>query len=50
MFFAGGREYMTFRKGRYLVLSYTMSLGLAQIDLSQPAVVFSNMLTIWWYE
>jgi hypothetical protein len=24
-----------------------MSLGLAQIDLTQPAVVFSNMLTIW---
>jgi hypothetical protein len=25
-----------------------MSLGPAQIDLSQPAVVFSNMLKIWW--
>jgi hypothetical protein len=40
VFFAGGREYMTlveykntraFRKDRYLVLSYTMSLGLAQV-------------------
>jgi hypothetical protein len=29
-------------KDQYLVLSFTMSLGLAQIDLSQPAVVFSK--------
>jgi hypothetical protein len=51
--FTGGREYMTLAGYKDLpqgsVLSYTISLGLAQINLSQPAVAFSiNMLTIWW--